>query len=380
VRVVFLTHNYPRYAGDLAGSFLHPLALALQRRGVEVHVVAPSDQGQGGSDTLDGVPVSRVRYATPARETLAYSGRMQDAVRSPAGLWTLSSLGRALRQAASRLVVGRRDTLVHAHWWIPAGLASPPHTPMVLTSHGTDARLLHVSALARFLAGPVYRRARVVTAVSRHLAEIITRTTGRQVSPQYVQPMPVDASQWPTSTGGAGVIAVARLTTQKRLELLIGSIARLRDRGRVVRCTVIGDGPERPRLEQMVVSLSLQELVDFAGQLEFGAVLARLTRADVAVLPARGEGFGLAAAEALMAGVPIVVCQDGGGLTELAMPGAGWVTDPSETGLAEGITAALDDRGALARARQAGAEWRERLAPARVAQRFAAWYDEALGA
>ena len=65
VRVVFLTHNYPRAAGDIAGGFLHPLAVALSRRGVDVQVIAPSDAGKGGRDVLDGIPVARVRNEHP---------------------------------------------------------------------------------------------------------------------------------------------------------------------------------------------------------------------------------------------------------------------------------------------------------------------------
>ena len=66
MRVVFLTHNYPRFAGDVSGAFLATLAGALVRRGIEVRVVAPSDRGQGGEDQLDGVSVRRVRYASAA--------------------------------------------------------------------------------------------------------------------------------------------------------------------------------------------------------------------------------------------------------------------------------------------------------------------------
>jgi Glycosyl transferase 4-like domain len=71
VRVVFLTHNFPRYTGDLSGAFLATLAAALVRRGIEVQVVAPSDAGKGGDDQIDGVPVRRVRYASARAETLA---------------------------------------------------------------------------------------------------------------------------------------------------------------------------------------------------------------------------------------------------------------------------------------------------------------------
>jgi hypothetical protein len=100
VRVVFLTHNYPRHAGDVPGAFLHPLATALTGRGHDVRVVAPADHGRDGRELLDGVPVRRVHYAEPDRENLAYEGNMQGAVRSPSGLLALRALILALRQGA----------------------------------------------------------------------------------------------------------------------------------------------------------------------------------------------------------------------------------------------------------------------------------------
>jgi hypothetical protein len=68
VRVIFLTHNYPRHPGDLPGGFLHPLALALQSAGVDISVVAPADLGRAGRERLDGIPVRRVRCAPAAWE------------------------------------------------------------------------------------------------------------------------------------------------------------------------------------------------------------------------------------------------------------------------------------------------------------------------
>ena len=65
VRVVFLTHNYPRFAGDRLGRLpRHPRgrAGAPRRRGAGG---GAERRGQGGEDELDGVPVRRVRYAAP---------------------------------------------------------------------------------------------------------------------------------------------------------------------------------------------------------------------------------------------------------------------------------------------------------------------------
>ncbi len=372
MRVVFLTHNYPRYPGDLAGGFLHPLALGLRARGVDVRVVAPSDHGKDGEDTIDGVPVVRARYAAPARERYAYTGAMADAVRTPAGLGARWSLHRAFRREARRVARKPGDMVIHAHWWVPAGLAAPPEFPLVVTSHGTDVRLLDL-APARLLARRVFRRARVVTAVSRHLAARIEDATGRAVIP-YVQPMPVDTTGWEWSRGGGGLVVVARLVKQKRVELLIGAAARLN-----LPCVVVGDGPERPALEAQATALGTA--VTFTGALPFEEARARLLAADVTVLPARAEGFGLAGVEALMCGVPLVVCRDGGGLLDLADPVAARVVDPGVEGVAMGIQQLLQTSAAAREAaRTVGERWRQRLAPATVAERAESWYREALGA
>ncbi len=380
MRVIFVTHNYPRHAGDLAGAFLHPLAVALRERDLDVRIVAPSDAGRGGEDLRDGVPVRRVRYARPEEERLAYTGRMTEALVSPRGILAFFRLRRALEQGALDLAAGASDVVVHAHWWIPGGWAAPSRLPLVLTSHGTDVRLLGLSWIARALARPVYGRARVVTAVSRHLATAIGRTVGRTVDQDHVQPMPVDTSAWRWSEGGSGVLVVARLTPQKRVHLVLQALARLRAAGRPTRCTVVGDGSARAELERLAGETGVANDVEFSGALPFPAVLDRLARADLAVLPAVAEGFGLAGAEALMSGVPIVICRDGGGLLDLAEPGASRVVDPTADALATAIADLLDDPAASATARRVGEAWKERLAPAHVAGRFEEWYREALHA
>ena len=375
MRVVFITHNYPRESGDLPGAFLHPLARALAGRGHDVRVVAPADRGNGGRQLLDGIPVRRVRYAAPGRETLAYGGRMREAIRSPSGLLALAALVRALRQGARAEAAQSTETpVVHSHWWIPAGLATPRELPSVLTLHGTDGRLLLQRAVARWIGGRAIRRANIVTSVSPELSRIVAETTGRRDVLDRVQPMPVDSADWPWSSGGGGAIVVARLTEQKRVALAIRAAAELD-----IPLTIVGDGPERRELEQLAASLKLRGGYRFTGALPGAEVVRRLGGADVMLFPAVGEGLGLAAVEALMAGVPVVACQDGGGVVSAVRAhGGGVITDPSPGAIA---TAVRGVRTAefRATARKAGEAWRVELAPDRVARRFEAWYREALG-
>ncbi len=382
MRIVFLTHNFPRRPGDVSGVFLTWLGRALLQRGHEVRVIAPADEGWTGSTRYEGMVVRRVRYAKPEDETLAYRGTMADAARTVAGMRTLRRLHRALR-AAAREEMAAADVL-HAHWWVPGGLAAPPESRYVLTVHGTDAAILNRSALARALARPVIHRAKVVTAVSNAVAEIIRTRTRREVLPHKVKPMPADTSRiGPGQEPGAGLVVLARLTSQKRIHLAIEAAALIRDQGRAVPLLIAGDGPERHNLEQRVAALDMTGHVEFCGAVPPEEVGRLLAPRAVMVFPAEQEGFGLVAAEAFMAGVSVVGCRDGGGVLDIVPGGTGGggrVVDPTAAAIASAITELLDHPRRHADALELGEEWRRRLDPAVVAAQCEEWYYEALRA
>lgn len=381
MRVVFLTHNYPRHAGDVAGAFLHPLAVALRGRGVDVRVVAPSDRGKGGNDVLDGVPVRRVRYADAKSETYAYTGTLATAARSPQGLRALAGMIRALRRGAREELEGADEAVVHAHWWIPSGLAAPPERPMVVTCHGSDVRLLDTKPFTRWIAKPTFRRARVVSTVSRALAAVLGRRVDANVADDAIQPMPVVNVARPWTVGGGGIVVLGRLTEQKRVHLAIDAFAEARRRGLATTLTIAGDGATRAALKVQAGGLALGDTVRFLGEITPARVPELLGTADLVLVPSIAEGFGLVAAEALMQGVPVVACDDGGGLLDVVpSSGAGRVVAPIADAIADAALTLLQDPAVPEAARRAGEEWRERLSPEFVADRCLAWYRRALDA
>jgi len=240
--------------------------------------------------------------------------------------------------------------------------------------------LLGRSGIARVLARPVFARARVVTAVSQELARRIRATVGRVVDDAHVQPMPLDTTAFRAGAGGGGAVVVGRLSAQKRVDLAIGAIAELRDAGQSVALTIVGDGAARPALERMVRDLGLDPLVRFVGTVFPEAIPGYLAAADVMLFPARGEGFGLAAAEAFMCGVPVVACIDGGGVLDVVpAAGAGRRVPPTPAALAAALRELLADRPARRLAAEEGERWRTRLSPDAVAAVCERWYREALG-
>ena len=191
LKILILTHNYIRFRGDHAGHFLHVLATGLVQSGHKVLVLAPHQKGLKKVETMDGVVVHRFKYAPAAKERLAYIGTMHELVSAS---WSnkilfLSFLVSFFVKALS-LSIRERVDLVSAQWWIPGGLVGYlvsllRRKPLIVTSHGTDIRLLEKSRLSRKLAKPVFRRAKYITTVSGFLKEKLIKNT--RVAPEKQQ-------------------------------------------------------------------------------------------------------------------------------------------------------------------------------------------------
>jgi len=282
VRVVVLTTSWPRTEREFAGRFVADAVERLRERGVEVEVLAP---GSGYRD-----------YG------LAYGGGMAANVRRRPWLAPLMllSMWLAVRRAA------RSADLVHAHWLLTAAVARFAGRPWVVTLHGSgSAGRFSDEELARERPGLVrllLRPAAAVICVSETLAAAV-RTAGLDavVIPNGVRvPDEVGPPAEPPE-----VLYVGRLSPEKNIDTLVEAVGDLN-------LVVAGDGPLRDRVPNGL------------GAVPHAEVERLLERASVVVAPCEREGFGLAAAEALAFGRPVVAAA-GGALLDL-------VTD-GETGL-----------------------------------------------
>jgi glycosyltransferase involved in cell wall biosynthesis len=168
--------------------------------------------------------------------------------------------------------------------------------------------------------------------------------------------IPVDAISFePAGRTGGEVLAVGRLEAIKGFDVLLEALALLRGRGRDVRCTVVGEGPLRGRLEELIRERGLQSVVTLTGALAQGGVLGHLRRAAAFVLPSivapngARDGIPVALMEAMAAGVPVVSTRLSG-IPELVRDGwSGLLAEPGDaSGLAERIEAILSDPGRAA--------------------------------
>ena len=126
-------------------------------------------------------------------------------------------------------------------------------------------------------------------------------------------------------------------------------------------CLIVGDGPEKPRVEISVRKKGLRDRVVFAGQRE--EIPELLSLMDVFVMPSLQEGLGTAALEAMAAAKP-VIASNVGGLSEAVVDGrTGFLVAPGEAAaLARAILQLMNDPGKMsALASNAGKHVRDRF-------------------
>lgn len=168
---------------------------------------------------------------------------------------------------------------------------------------------------------------------------------------------------------GPIVAAVARLVPQKGIDVAVRALA-----GVDATLVVLGDGPERERLEALAREVGTRLLLP--GRV--GDVAAVLRGADVLVHPARWEGFGLALLEAMLCGLPVVATRVSS-IPEIVADGeTGLLVPPDDPEvLRAALRRALADPGGMGEAGRRRA--REEFSVERMARRTLAVYERGPG-
>lgn len=169
-----------------------------------------------------------------------------------------------------------------------------------------------------------------------------------------------------------------RLVPEKGCDVLLRAFAAASKKIPAARLEVIGDGPERGRLQQLAASLGIASRVDFRGALDNGQTqLAMRTAWAVCVPSVWEEPFGVVAVEAQMNGVPVIASRCGG-LPEIVTPGSGGtlVAPGDEDSLAAAMVALGADReDLLARGKSAHTFAMRQFRISKFADRFEKLYS-----
>jgi glycosyltransferase involved in cell wall biosynthesis len=327
---------------------IHGLCRALRDAGIGAEVFTTDANGDAAlpdaitsSGSYDGVPVRYFPRSWP-----------QEPIGSRA-------LTRALRSA-----LPTADLLhIHGLWnrvvWSAAREARRARVPYVLSPRGMlEAGALAHRALRKRIAWTMVERATIDNAALLHAtsdAEFATLKALRPEAGIVCVPNGVDAIAIDRRVDRPRplVAFIGRLHPMKRIDLLVDAFVGLRARGRELDLAIAG--PDEAGLRGALTARAGQfaSEITWLGPVDAAQKADLLGRAAALVMCSDSESFGLSAAEAMSAGVPVVVTRTCG-WAELPREQAGLLVEQSAAGVATGLMALLDDRQAAARMAERG--------------------------
>ena len=324
MRIAHISDCYAPRTGGIETQ-VRSLARAQARIGHEVHVVTATP-GHGdvraGEDTDGDVIVHRV------------------AAHLPAELPVHPRTGHHLRHLLRRVgpdVVHVHTGVISPFAWGGLRVAARLHIARVVTVHSMWGALSRAGHAATRWGLPW--EGSVVSAVSTVAARRIERSLSLPVA---VLPNGIDPDSWPATMGQPradhlAIVSVLRLAPRKRARALIDVIdavsARLAPQI-TVHATLVGDGPERTRLQRHLDSSRRAGTIALLGRRTPEQIRALFTTSDLFLQASVHESFGIAALEARTSGVPVVArSQTGAG--EFIQDGFNGVLADTDEGLIE---------------------------------------------
>ena len=143
---------------------------------------------------------------------------------------------------------------------------------------------------------------------------------------------------------GDYLFAVSRLTTHKRLDLLIRALAQPAASG--IRCVIAGEGDELSNLRRLAAELGVDDRVEFLGRIDDATLVRRLAECRAVCFTPYHEDYGLVTVEAFASAKAVITCTDSGGPPELVENGVhGVVCEPDACAVADAMRIVMEDRG-----------------------------------
>jgi glycosyltransferase involved in cell wall biosynthesis len=329
-----------------------------------VHVIAPSPAGGAESVVLALASAAKDRtravILNQATDPSAPPMPLVDQLRRRGVSVEEIRCGRRRYRAEARALEAHlrdvRASLVHTHGyhgtWVGYYAAKRRGLPLVATVHGYLTRSLK-ERLYNLVDRRLLRRFDAVIAVSEGIQQQLIRSARRALG----------VSETERVVGWVG-----RLSPEKGADLLLQALAAT---DAEVKAVIIGEGPEHPRLVEMIRTLELdrQDRVRLAGYRSDAAEL--LSAFDVLALTSRMEGTPMIVLEAVAAGLPIIAFAVGG-IPKLLTTETAWLVTPEDP---QAFAAALREAvrfpdEAKARAARARASLAERLSIERWLERI----------
>jgi teichuronic acid biosynthesis glycosyltransferase TuaC len=253
----------------------------------------------------------------------------------------------SLRTLRRLMAAGLRFDLIDAHYVYPDGvaavwLARRLGKKVVITARGSDVTQLPDHVVPRRLIGAAVREADALISVSAALGQRLIElgappdrlTTLRNgVDTRIFHPQDRDEARASLGITGPIIISVGALIPRKAHHRTIGALPALPG----VTLTILGEGPERARLQALAQRLCVADRVRMPGNIPHAELPRHYAAADVSVLASTREGWANVLLESMACGTPVVASDIPGNPEVVQGRAAGLIVPGTEQGIADGV-------------------------------------------
>lgn len=350
LRVLAITTLFPNTAQPVFATFVEGSLLRLGARAdVDLTVVAPLGVPPWPLDRVGdyakfaGVPLSEmwkgVRVHRPRFPVIPRVG------------WRVNAA--LVARAATPFVKAGRYDVIQADFFFPDGVAAAAlgaraGLPVSIKARGSDIQLWGRKPQLKQAMVAAASQAAGLLAVSQSLKaqmvelgmpaeKIAVHYTGVEL--ERFRPVDRAAARAELGLPAPLVLSVGHLIARKRFDVVIRAMAALPH----AHLRIVGDGPERGRLQALIAELGLGARVELMGARPHAEVARLLAAADVLALASEREGLANVWVEALACGTPIVITPIEGSAETIDRAAAGRIVRREPAAFAEAIGALLAD-------------------------------------
>jgi len=344
-----LTTAFPRWQGDDRGIFIYNAAQAIYQQGIQVRVLGIHSPGAKTYEMMGDIEVIRTRYLPERWEVLQSEGGGLPEVWKRRPFARLALIPFVVAQIVAVAKYAQGCDLIHSNWTLSgfiAWLSRPIHSlPYLIMVHGSDVYKAGKIKAALLLMKPSIRSAEKIVAISRSLAEEVTRLQIRNDNPIII-PETIDTYKYLPPSDSAKepyILFVGSLIPRKGVDILLNAFGKINTIFPEYKLIIIGEGSEKQSLLDLANTLRITDQVSFLGQCSPQVVSEWMMRSKLFVLPSREEGLGVVLLEACASGTPCIASNTGG-IPDVIDSQIGVLFEAGDSeGLSAGIQSLLTD-------------------------------------
>lgn len=298
-------------------SFVHAQVQAYVALGHRVRVIVPIAVGKRDwagrrfSGTLSRRTVGGVELYLLRHFSLSHLGKEH---------FNTAMALRTLQKHLDGILDGFAPDVIHAHTLGPDSLLGAwskqyLNVPLVVTTHGSDTSIPIAQGRGEVLKISC-DHADAIVAISSALAKKVCTCGTKTPVSVILNGFHLESLPKATTKQNLSFIQVGHLQEQKRVHITICAFAQFYGRHPDAVLTIVGQGPERKKLEALCQELGVLSAVRFLGEIQNQKVLEELRKAQFFVMPSVNEGFGIVYLEAMASGC-ITIGTEGEGIADL---------------------------------------------------------------